>query len=277
MPRRHLFAGLAAILALAVPLAVGSVAAADPATQKQGARTVAVSQAADLPDTSAGLTVTGSGFDPTVDAYVAVCRADIAAADPLTRCLGGPIPDENDTAGWALVSNDPEGKRNAAVFGDGGSFAVDLTLGSAADSGVDCVTESCVLIVRSTGDAASRPKDITIGLGFAAPPSSSSSSASSTTSDAPATVGADTIALPDAYLGQQQTVVFTGFTPAEEVEVTVFSEPVTINGIVATAGGVVAITFPISDALVPGVHTVQAVGRQSGLIGLATFTVVAAP
>lgn len=276
MPRRHLFAGLAAILALAVPLAVGSVAAADPATQKQGARTVAVSVAADLPDTNAGLTVTGSGFDPTVDAYLAVCRADIAAADPLTACLGGPIPDENDTAGWALVSNDPEGKRNAAVFGEGGSFSVDLTLVSAVTSGVDCVNGGCVLIVRSTGDAASRPKDITIKLGFAAP-SSSSSSASSTTSDAPATVGADTIALPDAYLGQQQTVVFTGFTPAEEVAVTVFSEPVTINGIVATAGGVVAITFPIGDALVPGVHTVQAVGRQSGLIGLATFTVVAAP
>ena len=59
--------------------------------------------------------------------------------------------------------------------------------------------------------------------------------------------------------------MFTGFTPGEEVAVTVFSEPVDIAGIVATAGGVVAITFPIGEALFPGTHTVQAIGRQSGL------------
>lgn len=277
MPRRHLFAGLAAVLALAVPLALGTVAAADPATQKQGARTVAVSEAANLPDTDAGLTVTGSGFDTTADAYVAVCRADIEATDPLTDCLGGPVPDDNATAGWAVVTSDPADKTNAAAFSADGSFSVDLTIGSASDSGVDCVTEGCVLIVRTAGEESGRPDDITIGLGFAVESSSSSPSESSTTSEAPSTVGADTVALPDAYLGQQQTVVFTGFTPQEEVAVTVFSEPVTIDGVVATAGGVVAITFPISDALVPGVHTVQAIGRQSGLIGLATFTVVAAP
>jgi hypothetical protein len=279
MPRRRrsagLFAGLAAVVALAAPLLLGGAAAADPATQKQGARTVAVSESANLPDTDAGITVTGSGFDPAVDAYIAVCRADIAASDPLTACLGGPVPDENDTAGWAEVTSEPEGKRNAAAYGDGGSFTVDLTLSSASDAGVDCVTEGCVLLVRSAGEESGRPKDITIGLGFAVP--SSSASSESSTSEAPSTVGPDTVALPDAYLGQQQTVVFTGFTPDEEVGVTVFSEPVAVDGVVASPGGVVAITFPIGEALVPGTHTVQAIGRQSGIVGLASFTVVPAP
>ncbi len=186
------------------------------------------------------------------------------------------MPDENETAGWAEVTSSPAGKRNAAAFGADGSFSLDLTLGSAADAGVDCVTEGCVLIVRSAGDDPDRPEDITIGLGFAVP-SSTPSSTESTTSEAPSTVGPDSVALPDAYLGQQQTVVFAGFTPGEEVAVTVFSEPVTIDGIVASAGGVVAITFPIGEALVPGTHTVQAIGGESGLVGLASFTVVPAP
>jgi heme exporter protein D len=278
MPRRPLsrglLAGSAALLALALPLGGASFAAGEPATQKQGARTVAVSESANLPDTDAGITVTGSGFDPTVDVYVAVCRADIAESDPLTECLGGPIPDENDTTGWAEVTSEPEGKRNAAAFAADGSFRVDLTLASAADPGVDCVTEGCVLLVRSAGEGSDRPRDISIGLGFAVPPSSTTESS---TSEAPSTREPDTVALPDAYLGQQQTVVFSGFTPGEEVEVTVFSEPVNIDGVVATAGGVVAITFPITEALVPGVHTVQAIGSESGVIGLGTFTVVPAP
>ncbi len=285
MPRRRLSAGLAAVVAVVLPLAAGSVAAADPVTQKQGGRTVAVSESANLPATDATLTVTGTGFDSKVDAYVAVCRADIAPSDPLTDCLGGAVPEQNESADWAVVTSDPNGKRRAVTFGTGGSFSVDLAIGSASDSGVDCVGGGCVLIVRSAGDQAGRPKDITIELGFANPgPSTStltstsaSTSTSTPTSDAPATVGPDTVALPDAYLGQQQTVVFSGFTPGEDVAVTVFSEPVGIEGIVATAGGVVAITFPIAEAQAPGVHTVQAIGAQSGLIGLATFTVVAAP
>ncbi|WP_157970698.1 hypothetical protein [Nakamurella deserti] len=281
MPRRRrsagLTAGLTAVLVLGVPLALGTVAAAEPATQKQGARTVAVSES-QLPDTDATFTVTGSGFDPAVDTYLAVCRADITATDPLTTCVGGPVPDDNDTAGWAEVTSEPEGKRNSAVYGDGGTFSVDLTLTSASDAGVDCVAEGCVLIVRSAGEEADRPQDITVGLGFAAAPSSSASSESSTTaSEAPATVGPDTVALPEAYLGQQQTVVFTGFAPDEEVGVTVFSEPVNVDGVVASPAGVVAITFPVSEALVPGTHTVQAIGRQSGVIGIASFAVVAPP
>jgi hypothetical protein len=283
MPRRRrsagLFAGLTAVVVLAVPLAVGSMAVAAPVTQEQGARTVAVSES-ELPDTDAVITVTGSGFDPAVDTYLAVCRADIAGSDPLTNCVGGPVPDENDTAGWAEVTSEPEGKRNSAVFGDGGTFSVDLTLTSAADAGVDCVTEGCVLVVRSAGEEADRPADITVGLAFAAPSSSasaSSASETSTASEAPATVGPDTVALPDASVGQQQTVVFTGFAPDEEVGVTVFSEPVNIDGVVASPAGVVAITFPVTEALVPGTHTVQAIGRRSGVIGIASFTVVAAP
>ncbi len=91
-PSAGLFAGMSAALTavalVAAPLFLGSVAVADPATQKQGARTVAVSEAANLPDTNAGITVTGSGFDRTVDAYVAVCRADIAAVGPADQLPG---------------------------------------------------------------------------------------------------------------------------------------------------------------------------------------------
>ena len=277
MPRARLLAGLLAIATLAGPLTLGTVARAAPATQQQGARTVVVSETTDLPDTDAGLTVNGSGFDPAADSYVAVCGSDSGDTDPLSACLGGAVPDDNDTASWAVVTSEPDGKQNAIAYAAGGSFRVDLTLTSASSGAVDCLTTGCVLLVRSAAEGDDRPEDIAIPLTFAAAPSSQSESSQSTTSEAPSTVGPDSVALPDAYLGQQQTVVFSGFTPDEPVAVTVFSEPQTIDGVTASPGGVVAITFPVGEALVPGVHTVQAIGQQSGVIGIANFTVVEAP
>lgn len=279
--RSRWYAGLFAVVVVAVPVVVtGPAATAAPTSQTQAARTVAVSESKDLPLTSASLTVSGTGFDPAVDVYLAVCAADTAPADSLTYCVGGEVPGDNNGPSWAVVTSEPSGKRNAWEFAADGAFSVDLTIEAAVGSSVDCVTDGCVLMVRSVGEQKTRPPDITIGLGFQAPPSSStasSSSISTPTSDAPSTVGPDTVALPDAYAGQSQTVVFTGFTADEDVAVTVFSEPVTVPGIKASPGGVVAITFAITDVLVPGAHTVQAIGSQSGRIGLASFTVVPVP
>ena len=277
MPRNRLFAGVLAVFVLAGALFLTSGAAvagpittqavAGPTSQAQGARTLAVSESSGLPASGASITVTGTGYDPAVDVYLAICRADIQPADDLTYCIGGVIPTENTSAAWALVTSNSAGKKNTTPFGDGGSFKVDLKVDAAVGSSVDCVTEGCVLISRSAGVAASRAADVTIPLKFAAPATS--------TSDVPDIVSPDSVALPEARVGDQQTVVFTGYSPGEDVVVTVFSDSFDVPGIKATNGGVVTIVFQVPDALLVGQHTVQAIGAVSHLVGVANFAVVA--
>lgn len=279
MRRSRLSAGLLAVLVTAgvVGLSAGSATAgpttedvAGPTSQAQGARTLALSESTGLPEAGASITVTGSGFDPAVEVYLAICAKSIDPKDPLTSCVGGAVPDGNTGKAWALLTKEPAGKINAVGYGDGGSFSATLTVDAAVGSSVDCLSKGCVLVARSIGDAGSRPADITVGLGFVAPSSSSTTS----TSDAPETVGPDAVALPSAQAGQQQTVVFTGYIPGEDVAVTIFSEPIDVPGIKASGGGIVTITFQIPTTLLAGQHTVQAIGAQSGLVGLASFAIV---
>ena len=243
-------------------------AAAEPASATDGDRSLTISESADIAVTDSVVTVSGTGFDPAVDVYLAICAADLVPADPLTFCLGGAVPDGNPGGAWAVVTSAPDGRANAATFTSGGSFSVDLNIDSAVGSSVDCLTEGCLLVARSAGAPEQRPADITIPLTF---------TEASQTSEAPSTVSPETVGLPEAQIGDQQTVVFAGFAAGEEVAVTVFSEPVELPPVLAGPSGIVTITFVVTEQMTPGQHSVQAIGRQSGTVGVANFVVLEPP
>jgi hypothetical protein len=247
-------------------VAVGAVAA--PTTGTEGSRTLAASENV-LPQAGGSVTLTGTGFDPKIDVYLAVCAADIKPSDELTYCIGGGIPDDNDTKAWAVVTGDTSGKTNAVAFTPDGSFSATLTLDTPTGSSVDCVTSACAIIARSTGDQSSRPADMLIPITF--------ETSGPTTTDNGGEVGPDAVSLPQANIGDQQTIVFSGFTPDEAVTVTLFSDPVNLPGVNATASGVVTVSFRVTDTIVPGQHVLQAVGSQSNRFGIAYFEVLAPP
>ncbi len=291
MPRRRYDRGvpallLAALVALLVGAAVSTSAAAAvaagspqavaaPGTGENNGRTIVVSESTDLPATGAAITVAGTGFGPVPgDLYVAVCAASIKATDELTACVGGGIPKDNKGKAWALITGSKDGKKNTVDWGADGSFSAPLTVDAASGSSVNCVKDGCVVIARAA-DRTAGLADITVPLQFAQPATTTATTESLPAG--PTTVGPDAVALPTAVQGDQQTVVFAGFTPGEAVDVKVFSDPITIPGISASSAGIVTISFRVSSDLFLGQHTVQAIGAQSRTVGLANFTVVAPP
>ena len=126
-----------------------------------------------------------------------------------------------------------------------------------------------MIVARSAGDETSRPADILIPITF--------QTSGPTTTGNGGEVGPDAVSLPQAQLGDQQTIVFSGFTPDEAVSVTLFSDPISLPGVTATAGGVVTVSFRITADMIPGEHVLQAVGSQSNRFGIAYFEVLAPP
>ena len=131
------------------------------------------------------------------------------------------------------------------------------------------MASACVIVARSTGDETSRPADILIPITF--------QTSGPTTTGNGGEVGPDAVSLPQAQLGDQQTIVFSGFTPDEAVSVTLFSDPISLPGVTATPAGVVTVSFRITADMIPGQHVLQAVGSQSNRFGIAYFEVLAPP
>ena len=261
-------AGLTTAAAGSITAVPAAAAVEGPTTSAEANRTLAASET-QFPATGGELVLTGTGFDPAVDLYLAVCQAGITPADPLTYCIGGQVPDDNDTKAWAVVTEDTNGKANAVAFAADGSFDAGLTLATPTGSSVDCVASACVIVARSAGDETSRPADILIPITF--------QTSGPTTTGNGGEVGPDAVSLPQAQLGDQQTIVFSGFTPDEAVSVTLFSDPISLPGVTATAGGVVTVSFRITADMIPGEHVLQAVGSQSNRFGIAYFEVLAPP
>ncbi len=61
---------------------------------------------------------------------VAVCAADGAAPASLANCVGGSVPNDNQTWGYvtAAGSKAPQGNAVVAKWGPGGSFSLSLTV-----------------------------------------------------------------------------------------------------------------------------------------------------
>ena len=264
-------------------LAAGEVLA--PTTTSNGTRTLVVDATTDLPVSNAVIAVQGKGFDVSSGLYVAVCADGSGAPEKLTKCVGGAIPDANTTTGWAHITADGTGPGGVkAAWGPDGSFSVTLALPSVDQGDVNCVTGKCSLYTASD-DASVRTEDNAVPLTFAAaPPTSasptpptSSSPTAPTSPTAPKTATVQDIATPDIEAGKTQLVIFSGFAAGEQVNLTLFSAPITLSPVSADGTGVAQARFVVPADITAGTHRLEAIGQQSGTVGVASFRVTAPP
>ena len=273
--------------AAAPPAPVVAAQAVVPTTTSNGARTLVVDSTTDLPVSNATIAVQGKGFDTATGLYVAVCADSSGAPVKLTNCVGGAIPDANTTTGWAHITTDGNGPGGVkAAWGPDGSFSVTLALPDVAQGDVNCVTSKCSLYTASD-DAKVRTEDNAVPVTFAAPPPTSSSvpvnpttpttPTTATTPAAPGTATVQNIATPDIEAGKTQLVIFSGFAPKEQVNLTLFSAPITLSPVTADATGVAQARFVVPADIAPGTHRLEAIGQQSRTVGVASFQVTAPP
>ncbi len=260
--------------------------AAAPTTTSNGTRTLIVDETTDLPVENATIAVQGKGFDVTTGLYIAVCADGSGAPEKLTKCVGGAIPDGNTGTGWAHITEKGDGTGGVkAAWGPDGSFDVTLALPKVDEGDVNCVTGKCS-IYTSSDDPAIRTEDNTVPVTFAAPPPPTTPSSTTPTSTAPTTPTAPStpgtavvqvISTPDIEAGKTQLVVFSGFTPDEQVNLTLFSDPITLSPVTADQTGVARAEFVVPADFPAGTHRLEAIGQQSRTVGVASFRVTAPP
>jgi len=271
-----LFATLAPAQAAAPEPTVVTPPAAElvtPVTTSSGTRTLIVDPTTDLAATGATIKVEGKGFSTDHGLYVAVCAAGSGAPEDLSTCLGGSIPAANTTTAWAHITKTGQGGGGVkAAWGPDGAFSVSLALPSVTDGDVNCVTSKCSLYTASDDDAI-RDEDNAVPLTFKAPPSSSSS----VPPTAPGTAIPQQIGSPSIAPGGTQLVVFSGFRAGEQVNLTLFSEPITLSPVTADSTGVARAEFVVPADFVDGTHRLEAIGQSSRTVGVASFQVVAPP
>jgi hypothetical protein len=73
--------------------------------------------------------------------------------------------------------------------------------------------------------------------------------------------------------GQTSTATGTGFTPGEQVDATLHSDPIDLGDSTANGAGDVTVTFTVPAALPQGQHELVLTGLTSGHAGVAGFTV----
>ena len=76
--------------------------------------------------------------------------------------------------------------------------------------------------------------------------------------------------------GAKQTATGSGFLPGEQVQVTVYSDPISLGWHTADANGQVRVTFTLPNGFAAGNHRVEFAGKVSGKVN-APFTVTGAP
>lgn len=236
---------------------------ATPVTSTNGAATLIVDPTSDLADTGASINVGGRGFgDDPGGMYIAVCR-DAGATPNLDMCVGGPVPGNPTPGAWAHVVKSGTGV-NVSNW-NAGAFNVTLALPSVAGGSVDCVSSKCALYTVS--DDGTKPGlNNRVALTFKAPASSVPSTPSSAIVQQ---VGSPTVAP-----GATQTVIFSGFKGGEQVNLTLFSAPVTLSPVTADSTGVARVDFVVPADFVDGAHRLEAIGAESGTVGVASFQVV---
>ncbi len=263
-------------------------AAPETSTDTADGRTLSADGAIALTETGATVKVVGAGFDPATDVFLAICNTTATAQTPLADCLGGPVPAANPTKAWAWVT--AAANRPNPVKWEGGGFTAKLVIDSPDGIGPVCGDNKCVIIARTDGAADARAADLIIPVTFTGegPPTPSSTSETTTTTTitttttstsaeptVPLTVGPQSVVSPEIAVGGVQTVVFAEFLAGEQVTIGLFPGPIALPDVLASEVGVVTISFTIESAMNPGIHTVQAVGVQSGTVGIAEFTISA--
>lgn len=242
---------------------------AEPVTTSNGTHTLIVDPTTGLPAANATITVQGTGFDTGQGLYVAVCADRSGAPADLTSCVGGSIPDRNTTTAWGHITKNGKGTGGVkAAWGPDGSFSVRLALQSVTDGDVNCVTSKCSIYTASD-DNTIRTEDSAVPLNFASAPPS--------TSTPPGTAIPQNISAPTIVAGGTQNVIFSGFEAGEQVNLTLFSAPITLSPVTADQTGVATVAFIVPADFVAGTHRLEAIGAQSGTVGVASFQVTAPP
>lgn len=127
-----------------------------------------VAPALELDPAGAEVRVTGSGYDPAIGIYVALCLDNGPDVAP-SPCLGG--ADQSGSAGasaWISDNPPPYGVGVAQPFGADGSFDVTLDV-RAADGSIDCYdpAQRCVVATRADHTAgAVRTADVKVPVLF---------------------------------------------------------------------------------------------------------------
>ena len=85
------------------------------------------------------------------------------------------------------------------------------------------------------------------------------------------------VTTPSIVPGATQNVLFSGFEAGEQVNLTLFSAPVTLSPVTADGTGVANVSFVVPADSEIGTHRLEAIGQQSGTTGVATFQVIAPP
>ncbi|MEV0636598.1 immunoglobulin domain-containing protein [Streptomyces sp. NPDC050619] len=162
--------GAAALVAAAVTaVTVGSAAqAADTpktALGKDGQK-LTVSASANLDPDGETLRVAGEAYDDSKGIYVAVCKDNGDNRIP-TPCLGGADQSgESGASKWIVPKGDPNEGTLTEIFGDGGTFDVQIDI-KAKDGGLDCAQVGCSVVTRVDHRAAGdRSQDVRIPVTF---------------------------------------------------------------------------------------------------------------
>lgn len=259
------------------PAGAAPAPGAPAAWASDGRLQLSVTPSKGLAPNGAEITVRGSGFNRDGELWIAVCQDDGVAPEQFAHCLGGPIPNANATTAWAVVSPDGNARYAGPVnakFGGRGQFKVTMQIPVAAGQDADCIQGKCSVYTRSA-DPADRTQDASEGIRFSAPrPSSETAPSTEVVGGTPTTVEPDSVAAPQISPGEEQTVVFSTFTPQEPVDVTLYSDPIKLPTVTANGAGVVTVSFEVPADLPLGEHLIQAEGRTSGIVGVASFSVV---
>ena len=183
-----------------VPAPAATVAD-DGLSTTDGARTLAVNQAALLDPVRQSVSVTGTGFDETRGIYVSLCAVPAAGGAP------GPCRTGSPEANRWVSSNPPEyGVGIATPFGAGGAFAVELAVEPVVDTATDCRLVACAVVTRADDtNPDDRTLDLVIpvsfaeaGAGTSLPPATSAPQDDAGTDDGAETDAASSVTIDDS-------------------------------------------------------------------------------
>jgi hypothetical protein len=210
-------------------------------------QTLTVTPAVDLDPTGATVRVSGTGYDPTLGVYVALCVDQGPGVVP-SPCVGGAdLEGGAGSSAWISSNPPPYGQGLATPFGPGGTFEVDLRL-VARDEFVDCLAGAvrCVVATRADHTASTnRSADVTVPVAFvgqdlSAPPTTvpaPTTTATPTTTAAPTTLSAPTTLVPTSV-----STPAPAATVAGDTAVAASGSGVATAGATSTAPAALALT-----------------------------------
>jgi len=235
-------------------------------------KTLTVTPFSGLDPDGQDVVVEGTGYDPAVGVYAALCVDNGPNLAP-SPCVGGSGESSSSSSSVWITDDETFAALRTSAFGPGGTFSVAVTV-TAADEFMDCYdpATTCVLATRADHTASSdRSADVKIPVYF------EGQTVPVNPEPDPEPPTAATIDKAVVEAGGELTVTGAGFLPGEQVQVWLHSEPQLMGVVVADAVGSVSSTFTVPTTAEVGTHHVELYGITSALRLISPdFSVVAA-